>query len=952
MFQCDGLISSDKYFEGLLGSGLLGDIEPREGELDHLSGLIARELEKPLPDFQGSLSVAVFLVWMGWMHYQEGNFWGPVYGKLGLPPEQVKWQGVLGEGYLQTLEKCRLPEFQGKLRYINPILAHGYVPDRYLESYFKDVVLAIYIDRERAGLQIKRGEAEHLISAWRRDYKGYEECRRKIENLELAESKLVNIFKAWNNEDALLKLQSLQNRLVDNDDLNELLTLPEDWLDKAEEELAACKEQYNFFQDLLERQQEIDESRKIKSTQEAAGYKTKLVKLGRGDLEKGKEVLAEQRELQRKIAQERAQIPGDVNTLLASLSMAGKYPAATNLERRLTSIRKRKKEARERLRIYNNPLYSLNESTRAFIFQGGNQAVEFIYSSLLLIDRLRKGEADRESPLPKRIARAMGYWWEQKGKELFAQAWAERAGAREEEEARADNMRKPGIKFDPVKTEIKAVLPRQPVREPSVARFTAQGESGERQEIEVPVKIEKNSYRSEVAELVLERPEPLYNFKFHCGDTTRSWQINGIGWDRFCMLFNKRGELADNGQLPEDGAYIIAPAGSVVEPVEGVRERLAGYWSNYDYWYVDLENADMVLVRTEKDVSVFKRPPRLQPMFLSRGVLRGIMAGEFIVCQGQLPGLVFSVSYPEEVPFCGIRLDFPGGSVFKPLEELDTAVSKNNVVHVPLTGWPRDKYGLCRVILEKRGTIVWSEGCAVIPGILLRVRTRWQAVKIGLTQRLQDGNRHLLLEWEDRGKAANRVVRLWPLNMSEVDMMEREIADGAGRVEITVPVELLPPGRYRLQLTVADPWSDDIAVLPEQTAENCKDVDIGTKDEQLTKYVGKKLNVVALYHDGQEVKLDAPYWLEVDKLNPTFEEEMRLSGNVYSFTADDTVVEMPYNPVNFYISDNKIPFLIDKDGDGATYCRNCKVLFWEVAHKECGNAVFVPEIILVQARDK
>ena len=42
------LKESDKYFEGFVSSRMLGDIEPGEGELEYLSGLIASELINPL----------------------------------------------------------------------------------------------------------------------------------------------------------------------------------------------------------------------------------------------------------------------------------------------------------------------------------------------------------------------------------------------------------------------------------------------------------------------------------------------------------------------------------------------------------------------------------------------------------------------------------------------------------------------------------------------------------------------------------------------------------------------------------------------------------------------------------------------------------------------------------------------------------------------------------------
>jgi hypothetical protein len=1271
LLKCNNLSACDEYFNKIVNNGFLGDLEPRQGEIDHLSALIARELKKPLLNLQGSLSIAVFLVWMGWLYYQEGNYWGPVYQNLGLPPEQHKWQSVLGYTFLQAVRKYNLYDFQGKLPYIIPILAHGYVPNWHLESYFEDVILAIYKNREKFELQIKREEIEHLISSWRNDYDGYEKYQSKIAILELVENKLNNICEALKHKDSLLRLQSLHNKLINIIELNELLTFPEDWLDKKELEKVELKERYNSLLNWKEVQQKTetkntelklleldikevaeqilqnwdknltspilnlpmreireliekikvsqrmlvglrgwllrlfapakyrqfcsyrqrleeflnplpikqiflvnpwlrlpqilpklqdlskqysivvselaelnDTLREAKAnnkglnaedleelqarldnlTQELKEYKSKLVVLGKGDLEEGKEKLTEQRELRHRIDLLQTQIPGNTDTLLNYLPIIDKYAGAKKLERRLIRIKKKIKEARENLKIFKNPLYTLNESTRVFILQGKEKAIEFIFESLMLIDGFHKSKTERESQIPNRIKKALQHWWEQKGKGLLEMALEEKAREREAEVNSGLIIRKPVIKFDPIHKEVKVILPRQPVEKKADAWFYVLGESEHNQKMILPLVVEKDVYWSEATELVLEHPEPIYHLLFQCENVIRPWQINGIGRDNFCMLFDKHGELVIDNQLPVDGVYIITPVGSSVDLVEDVREQLSGYWSDYEYRYIDLENIDVVVVKTGEDISIYKRLAQLQPMLLSQNALHGITAGHSMIYQEQLPSLLFSINHPEEIQFYGLRIDVPGQeTVFKPLNELKGIVGKDNVVYVFLAGLVEKKYGLYKITLEKRGNILWSEQCAVIPDlklifdqqaykvqdnfreigklkfcsrhkcefipdsmasavlrtispntvefdtrqndiqgslvyhfeqkftidvniqipgirwrhldaiwkaeteeiwhedlgdievkipvivkkpiklsigggkqvisspvrqgiatfnlrrfsdtlfesgkplqeiilscakteihpfVMMRVRTRWQVKKVNLTQRLQDDNRNLLLEWEDLGRAINRVVRFWPLNMPDINPIEQAIPDDVHRIDITVPVKLMPPGRYRLHLTIVDPWSNDIASIPEQATENCKDIDIGTKEEQLKTYLGKRLEIVALYHKEQEIKPEINYWLEVTELNPTFEEEIRLMGNVFSYAMDGSIDKMPFNPVSFYISDNKIPFLIDKDGDGVTYCRKCKVMFWEVAHLECRDAVILPDIILVKVRSK
>ncbi len=1270
--EYDHLHDCEIYFAGLVSGGsYLGDIEPGEGEISHLASLIAGEFKKDPPYFHSTLSVAVFLVWMGWQHYQEGNYWGPVYRELELPQTQIKWQGVLGETFLQAVRKYNLSEFQGKQRYISPILAHGYIPDWHLESYFKDIVMTIYKEREKAKLQIKREEIKHQILSWRSDFEGYEKNHNRIGRIELVEKRLLNIYKAWQHRDLLRALRELKEKLIDKVEMDELLAYPEGQLEKLEIKRSACKKEYDFLRDQDEEQKRIKkllENQKIglqvlegeiketasqilenwnddftkpvlalpvnkigdliekievqqrmfsgiigwflrimtpvkyrrfyekkqkllnflrplplkahlqadflpilrqtlfklqdllkqynkslsvmaelnmacqevvatiggvavegldiirdkldRLSQELTRYKTKLVWLGKGDLEKGKKVLAEQRKLLQKIELLKEKIPGDVCALMTLLPIAENYSDIKRIENRLVKIRKRKKEAKEHLKVFKNPLYTLNESTRIFILQGEEKAVEFVFQSLLLFDGLRKNRIGEEIILPDRIEQAMKYWWGHKGKSLFEKNLEERAWKRPE--LNDAYIRKPVVNFDPIHKEIKVALLRQPVREKADAIFYIHGESGQRQKAVLPLIFEEGVYWSETIEIKLKRPELFYHLQFSCGDTTRSWQVKGVGLDGFCMLFNMQGELIDDNQLPEDGGvYLIAPVGSHIDPVEAIKEQLSGFWSGYEYRLVNSEGNDVIVVRTGTNISTYRRSVQVQPTLLSHKVLHGITAGGARIYGEQLPNLIFSVSHPEEIMFYGLRLDVSGETLYKTLEELRVLVNKENVVYLPLDGLAMGQYGLYEMALTKRGNIIWTEQFAFLPDlgfafdrvaykvqdrlretgrlefntkqkfefipegstsvikplstsvvefdssqniiqgslayhfeqklvvminvevpairwrqkgadwkakteeiwhedlgeievkvpasidrsialslkgdkqilsnpvrqgiatfnlcrfsdtlrdsskalqevilncdnleispfILLRVRIRWQAAKINLIQNLHESSRHLVIEWEDRGRAANRVARLWPLNMPGINPIEKEIPDGANNLSITVPKELVPPGHYRLQLDMIDSWNSFDVLMPEQATENCIDVDIGTKEEHLNNYLGKRLKIISLYHGEQGAELETYYWLEVTELNPMFEGEVRLVGNLYSLAADGTAVSMPYNPVSFYISNNKMPFLIDKDGDGATYCRKCKVMFWEVAHKKCGDAVLAPDSILVKMEE-
>lgn len=1273
LFSCNNLHACDEFFLGEITGNWLGDIEPEKGEIEHLSGLIYRALKNRLL-LQDSLSVAVFLVWMGWLHYREGNYWDPVYQQLKLSAAQTRWQNVLGEVYLNAVEKYNLTVFQGKLRYISSILAHGYIPNRYLEIYFENVVLDIYIDREKANLQIKREEIAHLISSWCNDYAGYEKYQSKKTGLELAEDKLRNVKVVCQYKELLIEFRDLKNKLILKPEVRELLAYPVEWLDYLESEKANCEERYNYLceqvegqkklkklykasleeqkiklrglegeinrvatqifeywdenltvlirdlpsieinvlanrinkfgksltgikgwflrfftpavyrrfckdreqlkeifkslpvmqrvlddpwlvlprnlsilQKLLEQRTEIapilveidfayreaaaasdnlltedlnsQKERLDKLTQELALYKSKLVRLGMGKLENGRDEIAKQRKTLQKIDLLGSKIPGDADKLSKHIPLAKYYRNEDKMERRLARIRIRKKDIEEHLKIFRNPLYMLNESTRIFILQGEEKAIHFVYNSFLFLDGLQKKEIDWAIELPNRVKRSMRDWWEQKGKILTEKAREERVWERLETDG--IYTRKPVIKFDPIRKEFRVVLPRQPVKEKADATFHVQGESGKGQKISLPLMLEKDIYWTEAVEFKLKRPEPFYLLRFNCGDVTHNWKVKGIGLDNFCVLFSLQGNLIDDGQLPEDGAYLIAPTGSHVDPAEVVKEPLLDMWSNYEYRLFDLSDSSAIIVQFGEHISIFKHKEQLQPTLLPQEVITNLTVEGASVYQEQLPDLLFSLNNPKEIKFYGLRIDAFSGTIYQPLQEMDLVIDKSNVVHLPMADLIDEEYGLFKITLTKRDDIIWSEQCAVVPHLeldfdqlayavqdisrkmgrltflskykcefipgydieakqlspnvvefdtslnkiqgclvypfkqklamevsvevpgicwreinsnwkrkveeiwhedlgdievkipsviskpialtiekdkqilssqivrgiaafslprfsdtlresnrplqeiilncdnhgippstLLRVRTCWQTAKVSLTQSLQENNRHVLIEWEDLGRATDRVARLWPLNMPERKPVEKAIPDGADTLSFSVPVELLPFGRYRLQLTVIDPWAVNGKTIPAKTANNCIDIDIGTEKEHLTNYLGKRLKITALFHGDQGAELEKYYWIEVSELNPTFESEVRLVGNLYSIASDGTAVAMSYNPVSFYIDDNKMPFLIDRDGDGATYCRKCKVMFWEATlHKKCGEVVIEPDIIHIKVEE-
>lgn len=1280
--NCKHLKACDKYFENLLANSadllLLGNIELTHDEINHLTRLISMEIQKPFPEVSDSLTVAVFLVWMGILHYHEGNFWAPVYKALGLPYGQVKWQRILGETFLQVLEKYKLPKFKDKLRYITPILAHGYVPNSYLNNYFNDVVLAIYKEREKAGLSVKLEETKHLVVNWRRAYFAYQKREKRLIELENQENSLLLGLDVWKNRNRLERLRDLEGQIIESAELTALLSFPEGWLEQTEAERDHLQRQMEKFNEILrnrkawetERNQlnqkvetvarkmldhwddniadsvlalSIDEVKKLvedfitanriftgfwgwltrlflrrryhrvmeyrrrleqkfsvlpfrndllakpgpelsrgllelqqilmqrrnvenlleelskseqeiaadsqvetvssdilslwqkqlsKLNKEIAAYKMNLVRLGKGKLEVGLDELSQQRSLRREIETIKGEVSCEhsIDILMQNLSLVEKYRNEQYIRDHLVEIRKQKKECFERLKAGNNPLYSLNESTRTFIFQGKELAEQFIFNSLLLMQKLDQGDDEIDSiVLPSRIIQCMKKWWQEQGKETLAavqqvREWS-RGGA-------ALTFHRPIVRLDVCERSIKVELPQQALKDVGKIEFTVQTEAGTVGKTDVPIKkIEDGQYRTDTVFLNLEQPAPVYNFELCCGEKCYTWQVKGPCADNICLFFSQQGELIESDQLPEKGAYLVAPAGSRFKPAGAVKEkeRLEGYWFDYEYCYLDLDGVDMMLVETEREEVIYKRKPQLEPRLAGGDELTGVKADGKAVYRGELPKLVFSIEATEEIGFYGVRFDYTEGSRYVPLESLNIKKSKDNVIFVPLADIAPGVYGLCKAALICRQNIIWTEEFAVVPDLkikfdreiyppqegkkgeigklelssqhcftvavqspaeltestsfksliefdtredqinvelryfmvqrqcslgisiaipgvrwregeaehwkaeaeeiwyedlgevqvrlppsvsqsvelalaqgrqvitpsikrgilvfnlrqfsdnlrdctlvaqdlflsfreesipsclLVRVRLRWQVVEIDLEQKQEGKKRVVVIKWEDLGRVSNRVVRLWPLNMPGVKMIERAVPDEISIVEIAEPVERLPAGRYRLQFAVDDPWNEVEIMLPEADSENCKDILIGDKEELLLDVLGNGLKIAAFECDGENIPAEREYWIQDIEMRSEFEGEERFQGNVYTLDQEGKTVALDYNPVSFYLdldtdNINRLPFLVDRDRDGATYCRKCRVLFWEVAHRECGNQVILPEYILVVVR--
>ncbi|AFV10499.1 hypothetical protein Tph_c02520 [Thermacetogenium phaeum DSM 12270] len=114
----------------------------------------------------------------------------------------------------------------------------------------------------------------------------------------------------------------------------------------------------------------------------------------------------------------------------------------------------------------------------------------------------------------------------------------------------------------------------------------------------------------------------------------------------------------------------------------------------------------------------------------------------------------------------------------------------------------------------------------ICEGLLFRVLCRWIVEDVKWTVRDLGGRRQLRVEWRERGRAQNRVLRVWRLWEPWSPLLVEPIPDGAVQITVEREKAVLPPGRYLLQFAVEDPWRADEPVSFPTEGLNTVEIDI------------------------------------------------------------------------------------------------------------------------------
>jgi len=115
---------------------------------------------------------------------------------------------------------------------------------------------------------------------------------------------------------------------------------------------------------------------------------------------------------------------------------------------------------------------------------------------------------------------------------------------------------------------------------------------------------------------------------------------------------------------------------------------------------------------------------------------------------------------------------------------------------------------------------------------IVRFTETLQAKGLELSSELEEGCWNLHLGWESMGLLANRHVRLWSCSRPWIQPIELTIPDGAqSQSRWRVDQRQAPPGPYRIELLVSDPWAPTAPVRPSPGSHNCLEAVLGTPAE-------------------------------------------------------------------------------------------------------------------------
>lgn len=233
---------------------------------------------------------------------------------------------------------------------------------------------------------------------------------------------------------------------------------------------------------------------------------------------------------------------------------------------------------------------------------------------------------------------------------------------------------------------------------------------------------------------------------------------------------------------------------------------------------------------------------------------------------------------------------------------------------------------------------------------LITIRRVWEVQEIQVRHILEGHRRSLWIIWRDKGRRLGRFLRIWRGQEGGKEytlVLEKSICDEVG-VRIEGDREKLPAGLYSLQFAKVK-MNMRKEVLPMVESKDTIDCTIGTEEEIIDQMLKSGLRLIGVEDEKEErfeVK-ESVFIKEIERLKEKDrDKEERYKGDLLFGDSP-----MGTNPVTFSFHierDLSLPFLVDADRDGMTYCKECKEIFWDLEDEEHRELHIIPKRILVK----
>jgi len=245
--------------------------------------------------------------------------------------------------------------------------------------------------------------------------------------------------------------------------------------------------------------------------------------------------------------------------------------------------------------------------------------------------------------------------------------------------------------------------------------------------------------------------------------------------------------------------------------------------------------------------------------------------------------------------------------------------------------------------------------------LLFNIRTEWEVKNFDWSVDSSENKWLLGLKWLEAGKTNHKEILV--INKNGNKVFRKELSPESENISMSLKKENIMPGEYKIKFRSSGLWGEE-KEMNDFKIENKNEfkIKIGSKEDiikaiqehgvQLSKVVNEEGDIY-------EITGDDYFISNIKPAEKTYiKGEERYTGDLYILKANGENVEFFQNPVQFYFDAEELsmPLLVDKDRDGFTYCRNCKILNLETVNSshpgfEHKEEIFVPMRYFIKLKE-